>query len=355
MKARLLHLLTHRRDLALSLLVLFLLLIMAILSSPMTRQPYTYELLGFSMDVGRWPIFLTLENLTDMLRANAPVAIMALGMTLIILTAGIDLSVGSILVLSSIVTAEFLVNKEQSMPVAIAMGLGAGLLVGLLNGGLIALLKVQPFIVTLATMLGIRGLARDISKNESIGITGSGESSAGQFADLFSSKLMMIGGWAMLAVVFALLLWGTVLGRYVRAIGDNSKAADYAGLPTRRVLITVYGLMGLLAGVAGVLTCARSYGATPDQGLAMELNVIAVVVIGGTSLMGGRGSIIGTVLGALIIGILTNILGLNNIDSNKQAYIMAGVLIAAVAIQSINTGVPQWLRRSTSKETKPTA
>lgn len=342
MPKKLLSLLLHRRDLLQSLAVLVVLFVVAVLISPDYRKPFVDDL-GFMTVTwpAGWPKFLTFVNLTDMLRANAMIGIIALGMTLVILTAGIDLSVGSIVLLASIVTAKLLMHVESAWAIAVLCGVLAGAVVGLLNGSLIALLKVQPFIITLATMIGVRGLGKKLSDNESIGLIGEAGSAPAQFVELAASKPVMIGAFVVLAAVFALLLWGTVFGRYVRALGDNAKAADYAGLPTRRVLIAVYTLVGLLSGVAGVLLCARSRGSTNDQGIAMELDVIAVVVIGGTSLAGGRGSVLGTVIGVLLI----NILGVNGIDQNEQDMIMAGVIIAAVAAQTLQgNALPSWMR-----------
>lgn len=281
-------------------------------------------------------LFLKADNLTNMLRVTAPVAIIALGMTLVILTAGIDLSVGSTLALSSVVAAIGLSEWGFNVPIVICLAMLAGGVVGLLNGSLIALLKVQPFVITLASMIGIRGLTRWLSHNENIGLRNAGEE-ATWFFSTFSQKSVMIGLFAILATLFALILWGTVFGRYVRALGDNMKASVYAGLPIKRVQIAVYTITGLLAGLAGLLTCARTTTGNPNDGIAAELDVIAVVVIGGTSLAGGRGSIIGTVIGALIIAILTNILGLRNVDANEQLMLKAFIIVLAVVVQHRRT------------------
>ncbi|MCC6680643.1 MAG: ABC transporter permease [Phycisphaeraceae bacterium] len=346
MKQWLTNFLTHRRDLVQSLIVLAILFTFAVIFSPRTRGEYTYNLFGLSCTVEHWPIFLKIENLTDLLRANSPVAIIALGMTFVILTGGIDLSVGSTIALSAVVCATLLVEQQTSMATAMIASMVAGGLVGLVNGGLIALLRIQPFIITLATMIGIRGLARLVVNNEQIGLVGGQSDSAIHFAHIMSQKSVVIGAFLLLAIAFGLLLWGTVLGRYVRAMGDNARAAQYAGLPTRRVLAAVYTLTGLLAGVAGVFTCARTNNGNPNEGIAAELSVIAVVVIGGTSLAGGRGSVTGTVIGALVIAILTNILGLNNVDANVQSMIMALVIILAVVAQTISLGaVTRWWRQ----------
>lgn len=306
------------------LLVLVLIFIVAIILSPRTFQGEI--------------IFLQVGNLTDMLRSTAPVAIMALAMTFVILTAGIDLCVGSIVALSGVVTAMLLtawqpeISKTSQVGVAIFGAIIAGAIVGLINGSLIAMLDIQPFIITLASMIGIRGLALWLSNNERIGL-GVGDDVAGQFSDVFSGKFLMIGTFIFLAIIFALLLNKTVFGRYVRAVGDNALASRYAGLPIRRVLIIVYSLSGMMAGIAGVLMTARTTTGDPNAGIASELDVIAVVVIGGTSLAGGKGSILGTIIGVLIIGILTNILGLKNVDSNQQLMLKALIIIVAVALQ----------------------
>lgn len=277
-------------------------------------------------------LFLKLDNLTNMLRVTSPVAIVALGMTLVILTAGIDLSVGSTLAFSSVFVALALSEWGLGIPAAILLAVLAGGLVGLVNGSLIALLKVQPFVITLASMIGIRGLTRWLSDNQNVQLRNAGDSAI-RFFEFFSQKSVMIGVFVVLAGLFAFLLSSTVFGRYVRALGDNPKASLYAGLPTKRIQVAVYTLTGLLAGLAGVLTCARTTTGNPNDGIAAELDVIAVVVIGGTSLAGGRGSIIGTVIGALILAILVNILGLRNVGANEQLMLKAIIIVLAVVIQ----------------------
>lgn len=283
-------------------------------------------------------IFLSLGNLTDALRAIAPVAIMALAMTYVILSGGIDLSVGSMVALSGVVTARVLVEWHPpiGMPahlgIALGLAVAACVLVGLLNGGLTAWLGIQPFVITLASMIGIRGFALWLSNNERVGL-GISANAAGRFGEWFSSKEVMIGTFAALAALFLVVLNRTVFGRYVRAVGDNASAAYHAGLPMKRLTVAVYGLSGLMAGVAGILNAARTRNGDPNSGLAMELDTIAMVVIGGASLSGGRGGILGTVNGALIMGIVTNFLGLRNVDANLQLVLKAGIIILAVALQ----------------------
>jgi ribose transport system permease protein len=283
-------------------------------------------------------IFFQIGNLTDILRQVSLIGILALGMTFVILTAGIDLSVGSLLALSTTVTAMVLTrsNSTMSYPVQIAIAIGSGIglctLFGVLNGALISSLRVQPFIVTLASMIGVRGFGKWISKNENIDL-GFGIDTASRFAAFFRLKPVVVGAYAGIALVFVFLLGKTVFGRHVRAIGDNEKAALYAGLPIRSTKIWVYGLSGLLAGLAGVLYAAENHQGNPNSGVAYELDAIAAVVIGGTRLSGGRGSIIGTVLGTLIIGVLTNMLRLRNVDSNAEMMIKAVIIVLAVALQ----------------------
>lgn len=283
-------------------------------------------------------IFLTWGNLTDALRAITPVAILALAMTYVILAGGIDLSVGSGMALAGVVAARLLVEwrPELNPPLHIGIAASAAILVcalvGILNGLLTAFLSIQPFVITLASMIGIRGFALWLSNNERIGL-GVARDAAGQFGHWFSDKFLMIGVLLGLALVFVLVLNRTVFGRYVRAIGDNPVAAHHAGLPIRSVQIAVYGLSGLMAGIAGVLLAARTTTGDPNAGIAAELDTIAVVVIGGASLSGGKGGILGTLNGALILGIVTNILGLRNVDFNLQLVLKAAIIVVAVAFQ----------------------
>jgi ribose transport system permease protein len=288
-------------------------------------------------------IFLQAGNLTDILRQIALIGILSLGMTLVILTGGIDLSVGSTLALSTSLVAMGLTRAwPQSAEAAhifyaIACATLAGALAGAVNGAAIATLDIQPFIVTLATMIGIRGLAKFLTNNSNIDI-GFGRDTAAAFAAVFRQKPLVIACYAALAMVFWMLLSRTVFGRHVRAIGDNETAARYAGLPVRRVKTIVYALSGALAGFAGVLYAAENHQGNPNAGVAYELDAIAAVVIGGTRLSGGQGSISGTIVGTLIMGVLTNMLRLNNVDSNVEMMIKAVIIVLAVAVQRERNG-----------------
>jgi len=258
-------------------------------------------------------------------------------MTYVILTAGIDLSVGSTLALSTAVVAMFVTRPVLGghWPgglAAVAIGVGASALVGLLNGLVISTFRIQPFIVTLASMIGIRGLAKWLTNNANIDI-GFGSDLAASFAAVAGRKIVVIGTFVLLAAIFWTVLERTVFGRYVRAVGDNEKASKYTGLPVQRVKVYVYMLCGTLSGVAGVLYAAQNHQGNPNAGVAYELDAIAAVVIGGASLSGGRGSIGGTVVGILIMGVLTNMLRLKNVDSNAEMMIKAVIIVLAVAVQ----------------------
>jgi ribose/xylose/arabinose/galactoside ABC-type transport system permease subunit len=214
----------------------------------------------------------------------------------------------------------------------VTCALAASAAVGALNGVVIAATRIQPFIVTLASMIGIRGLARRLTNNTNIDM-GFGSDAASVFARIGSEKPVVVGAFAIVFAVFAIILSRTVFGRRARAIGDNETAALYAGLPIRRTKILVYTCCGLLAGLAGVLHAAQNHQGNPNAGMSYELEAIAAVVIGGTSLMGGQGSMGGTLVGTLIMGILTNMLRLNNVDSNTEMMLKAVIIITAVAIQ----------------------
>jgi ribose transport system permease protein len=278
-------------------------------------------------------IFLDPGNLTDILRQISLIGIISLAMTFVILTAGIDLSVGSILALATSLVAMWLTRGYTAhIAVAILAAVAASAAVGALSGAVIAFTRIQPFIVTLAAMIGVRGLAKWISSNQNIDI-GFGHDLAAEFAELFRAKAIVIGSYAVAAAAFWVMLGRTVFGRHVRAVGDNEKAAEYAGLPIRRTKIWVYTLSGLLSGFAGVLYAAENHQGNPNAGVAYELDAIAAVVIGGTRLSGGKGSISGTIVGALIMGVLTNMLRLNNVDSNVEMMIKAVIIVLAVAVQ----------------------
>ena len=286
-------------------------------------------------------IFLEVGNLTDILRQVSEIGIMAVGMTLVILTAGIDLSVGSTLALATSITGLCLTTWAPAMGAsgkivfAVSCALAGSAIVGALNGFVIASLRIQPFIVTLASMIGIRGLARRLTNNTNIDF-GFGSDAGSVFARIGSEKSIVVAVLVAVFVVFSVLLSRTVFGRRVRAIGDNQTAAVYAGLPIKSTKVYVYTWCGVLAGLAGVIHSAQNHQGNPNAGISYELEAIAAVVIGGTSLAGGKGSMAGTLVGTLIMGILTNMLRLNNVDSNTEMMLKAVIIIAAVWIQQFD-------------------
>jgi ribose transport system permease protein len=314
----------QQRDAVKSLSALAAIFILAVLVSPTAADGSN--------------IFLQLGNLTDILRQVSIIGIISLAMNFVILTGGIDLSVGSILALSTTVVALVLTRWQPgfSYSIEITLAILAALAVstacGALSGAVIAVLDVQPFVVTLAGMIGIRGLAKWLSNNANVDV-GFGQDVASAFANMFRGKAVTIACYVVLAIVFAVLLSRTIFGRYVRAIGDNERAALYAGLPIRRVKLWVYSLSGLLAGFAGVLYAAENHQGNPNAGVGYELDSIAAVVIGGTQLSGGKGTMSGTVIGTLMIGLLTNMLRLKNVDSNVEMMVKGGIILLAVAIQ----------------------
>ena len=286
-----------------------------------------------------WPIFLTVDNWTNIVRQMSEIGILALGMTLVILTAGIDLSVGSMLALGATTAALLLMQWEpgigdwQQMLVAGTIAVGAAGIAGAANGLVIAQLGIQPFVVTLAAMIGIRGLARWLSSNSNVGLSFDDSHISARFADVLAEPYVVIGVFLACALVCAVLLNRTVFGRYIRALGDNALAARYAGLPIKRTQIAVYTISGALAGLAGVIHCAQNRQGNPNDGVAYELDAIAAVVIGGTSLMGGKGTIAGALIGTLILGVITNILGLKGVDENVKWMAKAVIIIVAVMLQ----------------------
>jgi ribose/xylose/arabinose/galactoside ABC-type transport system permease subunit len=276
-------------------------------------------ILAFATDT-----FFTEENLANVLRQNAFPAIIAAGMTFVILTAGIDLSVGAVVGLSGVLCADALVHG-WGLWAATALGLGVGLGVGAVNALIITRVRVPPFIVTLAMMLVVRGAAFKYTDAHTISGLPPAFSS-------FSQSLPMA---TVMVAVFALswvLLMRTPFGRHVYATGGNRDAAWLSGVRVDRVLLKVYLLCGLGAGLAGVLVASRLNAGYPRAGELYELDAVAAVVVGGTSLFGGRGSIWGTLGGAFFIGILNNGLNLYNVSPYDQMIVKGAVLLAAASL-----------------------
>ncbi|AQS37901.1 ribose ABC transporter membrane protein [Shewanella psychrophila] len=275
--------------------------------------------------------FFTMGNLMNILRQTSVNAIIAVGMTLVILTAGIDLSVGAILALTGALGAS-MVGAELPLAVALPLTLMLGGALGAMNGLLISKGKVQAFIATLVTMTAIRGLTMVYTEGRPIstGFTDTADS----FAFIGTGWLagVPVPVWLMLItfVLVWVMLTHTRLGRYIYAIGGNESAARLSGINVDRVKVAVYGLSGMMAALAGLIVTSRLSSAQPTAGTSYELDAIAAVVVGGASLAGGRGFIWGTLVGALIIGFLNNALNLLDVSSYYQMIAKAGVILLAV-------------------------
>ncbi|OUS39425.1 ribose ABC transporter permease ['Osedax' symbiont bacterium Rs2_46_30_T18] len=283
------------------------------------------------------PNFFSVDNILNTLRQTSVNAIIAVGMTMVIITAGIDLSVGAVLALSGAFAAS-LIAQEVNVVLAVIITLFSGLVLGAMSGIIVAQGKVQPFIATLVTMTALRGVTMVFTDGRPIS-TGYTEN-----ADMFSwlGTGYMLGVpvpiWIMVSI-FAIgwyLLNHTRTGRHIYALGGNEDATRLSGINVNRIKIIVYSLCGLTAAIASIIITARLSSAQPTAGLGYELDAIAAVVLGGTSLMGGRGRIMGTLIGALIIGFLNNALNLLDVSSYYQMLAKASVILLAVIVDNRN-------------------
>ena len=278
------------------------------------------------------PNFLTAGNIVNVLRQASINIVLATGMTFVILTGGIDLSVGSILGVSAVVALVVSLLPALSWA-AVPAALLAGLLLGLVNGAIITFLDVPPFIVTLGSLTALRGLAFLVAKgttliNPDINFAWVGNTYLGPIPWLVIIALLaIIASWFVLRQ--------TVLGVQIYAVGGNERAARLTGIKVNRVLLFVYGISGLLAGLAGIMSASRLYSASGILGQGYELDAIAAVILGGTSFTGGIGTIGGTLLGALIIAILNNGLTLLNLSYFWQLVVKGLVIILAVMIDRL--------------------
>ena len=268
--------------------------------------------------------FLTPANLSNVLRQNAFTAVLAAGMTFVILTAGIDLSVGSVVGLSGVVCASVMA-AGGSVAAGVAAGMLVGLIVGVINGAGVTRLGVPPFVVTLATMLIVRGAAFKFTDARTI------SGLPDDFAALSSSG-SSAGLMAIVFLVAWVVLMRTPFGRHVYAVGGNADAAWLSGVRVGWVQFAVYAVSGLTAGLAGVLVASRLNAGYPRAGEFYELDAIAAVVVGGTSLFGGRGTIWGTLAGAFFIGVLNNGLNLFRVSPYDQLIVKGVVLLAAASL-----------------------
>lgn len=276
------------------------------------------------------PAFLTEGNILNILRQVSTNANLALGMTLVIIICGIDLSVGSIVALSGTVTGGLIAFSDVSIPMAVVAGISIGTLAGAFNGVMVAYTGIPSFIVTLAMLNIARGAAYVYTGGQPIRVMNEGFNviGAGYWGPI---PLPVIYSFIFL-VITAIILNKTQLGRHIYAVGGNKEAARFTGIKIKRVEIFVYTFSGFLAAFSGVVLAARMFSGQPTVGNGFELDAIAAVVLGGTSMTGGIGKIGGTLIGVLVIGVLNNGLNLLNINSFWQLIIKGIVILAAVYV-----------------------
>lgn len=276
------------------------------------------------------PAFLKFTNVMNILRQTSINGIVAVGMTFVIILSGIDLSVGSVLALAAVVAASFAHPGEYPIFVPILAGLFTGSLCGFINGLIIAKRRIAPFIVTLGMMTIARGAALVYTNGRPIiELSDSYNKIGGKYVLAIPIPVII---FIIVVFIGSFLLSKTVFGRHVYATGGNKTAAELSGIITSRVIILGYSIAGFLAGLAGIVLSSRVMSGSPSTGQGYELDAIAAVVIGGTRLTGGVGTIFGTIIGALIIGVMNNGLDLLNVSSYWQQIIKGLIILLAVMI-----------------------
>jgi ribose/xylose/arabinose/galactoside ABC-type transport system permease subunit len=277
-------------------------------------------------------VFLTSDNLTNVLRQVAVLGIVSAGMTLLIVAGGIDLSVGAVASLSGVLAAK-IIAADRNMALAVVVALAAGAGIGLLNGLLTGISGAHPLILTLGSLSIVEGIALVITSSQTIDL---GE----RFLTLGTADIgavpVMVAAAAGVLLAMALVLRFTTLGRNAYAIGGNETASYLAGIKLVRTKVALYGLSGLLAGFAGLVLLSRVGAASATVGIGLELQAVAAVVIGGASLVGGKGSIFGTCLGVLLLGLISNVLNLLNVNANYQGIVLGGLIVTAVVLNEVN-------------------
>ncbi|MDR4945145.1 ABC transporter permease [Neobacillus cucumis] len=276
--------------------------------------------------------FFQFDNIIGILLSTAVTGILALGATMIIVTSGIDLSCGTVLTLSSVMTGVFAVNLGLPVWAAVIGGIFTGTVTGLISGSAIAKLKIPPFIATLAMMMIAKGLALVISKATPIYFT-----SLPSFNKIAMGSIIPGSGipnavfiFFGMAILASLILNKTIIGRYTFALGSNEEATRLSGLNVNKWKVIIYMIAGAFTGVAGIVMASRLNSAQPALGAGYELEAIAAVVIGGTSLSGGKGTVLGTVIGALIMSVLTNGLQILSVPQEWQTVVVGAVILLAV-------------------------
>ena len=286
------------------------------------------------------PRFLTLDNFSLITQQVMVVGVLAIGQTLVILTAGIDLSCGMLMALGGVTMTLLAGTAGMSGPVAIAAGIGTTTLGGLLNGLLVTRVKLPPFIVTLGTMNIAFALTQIVSSSQSVTDLPAIFPTLGTTVPIFGTRIAY--GTVAMLLLYAVAWWllrETAGGRHIYAVGNNREAARLSGIDTERVLLVVYTLAGALYGVGSLLAVARTGVGDPQAGQTENLDTVTAVVLGGTSLFGGRGVIVGSLIGALIVGVFRNGLTLMGVSSVYQILVTGVLVILAVATD-------QWSRRN---------
>lgn len=279
------------------------------------------------------PKFFTVSNLLNIGTQVSINALLAFGVTFVIITGGIDLSLGSMVAVTGVLAATFAHPDTYPVVVPVFIGLAGGLAIGAFNGFVITKSKVPPFIVTLGTMTIGRGLALILSKGRPISNLSDSFNFIGG-GNLFGIPLPII----ILVLAFficSVILNKTILGRYMYAVGGNEPAARASGIRVNRVKMWVYTICGLLSAVGGILLTSRITTGQPNAGAGFELDAIAAAIIGGTSTSGGTGTMTGTLIGALLIGVISNSLDLLNVTSYYQEVVMGAIIIGAVVLDSM--------------------
>ena len=283
--------------------------------------------------------FLTVSNTLTVLRQASIIGVISIGMTLVIIAGGIDLSVGSVMGLASVVAALAAVQDladQVHWIVMVVVALAVGVFAGLINGIVIAYGKVVAFMATLAMLVAARGLAEILAERRTLQV---GDRDFITFMNLDILGVdMLIWIFAIVAAVGWVLLNRTTFGRRTVAIGGNREAARLAGIDVRRHTMWLYALAGLSAGIAGIMILGRTTAGSSTNGMLYELDAIAAVVVGGTLLVGGRGTITGTVFGVLIFATLTNVFVQNNLSSSVQAVVKGVIIVVAVLLQQRFSG-----------------
>ncbi|PBC02499.1 ABC transporter permease [Mesorhizobium sp. WSM3860] len=287
-------------------------------------------------------LFLNPDNIANIVRAVSETGIIAIGMTFVIITAGIDLSVGAVLGLSAVVTATMMISGGFGLIATILAVLVMGTVFGIVQGTISTRFRLEPFIVTLAGLQAARGLALVVSGNQYINISyGDGPGLAPPVFAVLGERLFdnTVPVATIVFIIFAaiatIVLNTTRFGRYVYAVGGNERAARISGVPVSMVKISVYAITGFASALAGIVHAGQFNFGSANDGMGYELTAIAAVVIGGTSLFGGAGSMVGTVAGTIMLGALANILQLNNITPAMQLLATAAIIVLAAVLQSL--------------------